>query len=73
MGSYLQSLQQGGPFHAIEEADGGFAIARKPTADPEAFNQLAREILEQAGADFVALPRTDGRTGYDQVFIIPID
>ena len=73
MGLFLQSLRDGGPIHAVEKADRGFAIVRKPKADPDAFNLLARETIDRAGADFVALPSTDGRGGYDQVVIIPLD
>jgi len=70
---FLQSLREGGGVYAVEKNELGFAIVRKPDADPEASNELAREPLSQSGDDFVALPVSDGRMGYEQVFIIPID
>jgi hypothetical protein len=70
---FLQSLREGGHVYAVEKNDLGFAIIRKPDADPEAFNELARETLSQSGDDFVALPVSDGHIGYEQVVIIPID
>ncbi|WP_155802395.1 hypothetical protein [Brevundimonas naejangsanensis] len=38
----------------------------------EAFDELAREALENAGKDFVALPTSDGGVGYSRVVIITI-
>ena len=38
------------------------------------FDQAARvKAIELAGDEFVALPRTDGPTSYDQVIIIPFE
>ncbi len=73
MGVFLQSLKDGGPSYAVEQSDEGFAVVRKRRADRAAFNQLAREVMEHSGDEYVALPRYDGPTNYDRVFIIPID
>jgi len=73
LGLFLQSLRDGGPAHAVEPASTGFAIVPKPGGDPQAFNDLARETLNRAGSDYAAFPRTDGRSGYDQVIVIPIE
>jgi hypothetical protein len=73
MGVFLQTLRDGGPSHAVEPSDEGFAVVRKRRADRGAFNRLAREVMENSGDDYVALPRYDGPTDYDRVFIIPID
>ena len=42
-------------------------------ADARAFNDLVRRAIDCSGLDYVALPSTDGRAGYDQVFIIPLN
>jgi hypothetical protein len=73
MGVFLQSLRNGGPSHAVEKSEEGFAVVRRRSADRAAFNRLAREVMEHSGDDYVALPRYDGPTNYDRVFIIPID
>ena len=73
MGVFLQSLRDGGPSHAVEKTDDGFAVVPRQPRDRAAFNRLAREVMEQAGDDYVALPRYDGPANYDSVFIIPLD
>ena len=73
MGVFLDSLRRPDDCHLIEPTVEGFAIVRRDVRCAEAFNLLARETIEQSGIDYVALPRTDGSTGYDQVFIIPLD
>lgn len=72
MGVFLQSLRDGGPSHCVEASDDGFAVVRRRRSDRVAFNRLAREVMEHAGDDYVALPRYDGPANYDRVFIIPI-
>ena len=73
MGVFLQSLRDGGPSHAVEKSDEGFVVKPLRRADRAAFNQLAREVMERSGDDYVALPRYDGPANYDRVFIIPIE
>lgn len=73
MGVFLQSLREGGPSHAVEQSEEGFAVVPRRPADRAAFNRLAREVMEHSGDDYIALPRYDGPTDYDRVFIIPID
>jgi hypothetical protein len=68
----LQTLPRPDPLYEIEENAEGFALLRASSADADAFNGLVRRILDTAGFDFVALPRSDGRTGYDGVFILPL-
>ena len=72
MGFLLKSLRDGGPSHRVEPSEIGFSLVRKRLADRIAFNQLAREVMDQAGDDYVALPRSDGPASYDRVFIIPL-
>ncbi len=73
MGVFLESLRRPDDCHLIEQTEEGFAIVRRGAESAQAFNDLARETIRRSGSDYVALPRTDGPTGYDQVFIIPID
>lgn len=73
MGVFLQSLRDGGPSHAVENSDDGFVVKPRRRADRAAFNRLAREVMEHAGDDYVALPRYDGPANYDRIFIIPIE
>ena len=73
MGVFLQSLKDGGPSHAVEESDEGFVVKPRRRADRAAFNRFAREVMENSGDDYVALPRYDGPANYDRIFIIPLD
>ena len=73
MGKFLDFLKRSDGRHLIEPAGEGFAVVRRSVADAHAFNEFAREIVRKSGDDYVALPRTDGRAGYDRVFIIPLD
>lgn len=73
MGAFLESLQRPDDCHLIEQTEEGFAIVRRCADRADSFNELAREAIRRSGSDYVALPRTDGSAGYDQVFIIPID
>jgi hypothetical protein len=68
----LQTLHHPDPLYDIEDSTDGFSLVRAASADAETFNGLVRQILDKAGRDFVALPRSDGRTGYDGVFILPL-
>ena len=72
MGQFLESLRRSGDCHLVEPTENGFAIVRRDSHRSEAFNLLVREAVERSGSDYVALPRTDGSSGYDQVFIIPL-
>lgn len=73
MGAFLESLSRPDDCHLTEKTEEGFAIIRRSVDCADAFNELAREAIRRSGSDYVALPRTDGSIGYDQVFIIPID
>ena len=73
MGEFLEFLKRSDGCHLIEPSEQGFALVRKSDADAGSFNALVRRALDCSGSDYVALPRTDGRAGYDQVFIIPLN
>lgn len=68
----IQSLRQPDPLYVVEDAKDGFALTRANEADPDRFNAFVRQILDAGSPDFVALPRPDGHTGYDGVFILPL-
>ena len=68
----LLSLRQESDVHAVEPCDEGFIIVRKPGA-ANAFDDIARKALNQAGETYAAFPRPDGRGGYESVLIVPID
>ena len=69
---FLATLLGGGPSYTVEPAEPGFQIVRREGQD-EAFNEVARRVIEKAGPSFVAFPRSDGQGGYDCVHIIPHD
>lgn len=73
MRRFLQTLPRQGPSHTLERTEVGYALVRRPTGDVDEFNRLARQAIDLAGEEFVALPRTDGHAGYDQVIIIPFE
>jgi hypothetical protein len=69
---FLQNIQSNGPSHTLETTDIGYLLKRRPEGDTLEFDRLARQAIDMAGDDFVALPRVDG-AGYDQVIIIPFE
>ena len=70
MGRFLDRLRQGSTVHRVETAGEGFAIVRVEGQEA-GFDDLAREAINDAGGDFLALPITDGHTGYERVVILP--
>ncbi|WP_372706422.1 hypothetical protein [Brevundimonas sp.] len=71
--SFLKSLRKPGRFCRLEKAEGGFFIVRADGMAKDAFNALAREAIDRSGSDYVALPVSDGKSGYERVFIMPMD
>jgi hypothetical protein len=39
----------------------------------EEFSDLVREAAEHAGDDFIVFTTSDGRQGYSQMFVMPLD
>lgn len=72
MGALLQRLREVAASQGSEETDYGFSLRPEPDA-PARFNRLVERVMDEAGDDYIALPTTDGGTGYDRVFIIPLD
>lgn len=67
---FLTTLREGGPSFTIEEIDDGFLIHLVPGHE-QAFNQVARAVIDHAGPHFAAFPRSDGKGGYNCVYVIP--
>ena len=68
----LLTLRQESDAHTVERCDEGFLIVRKADAG-NAFADLARRVLNEAGETYAAFPRVDGHGGYESVLIVPID
>lgn len=68
---FLTTLREGSECHSVEQASDGFLIVPVPGRE-EAFNDLARRVINGANGDYAAFPRLDGHVGYDGVHIIPI-
>lgn len=66
MGRFLEALKADSRAKTIEMTRDGFVLA----GEGEAFDQLAREALEGAGEDYVALPTGNGAGGYERVVIV---
>lgn len=72
MGQFLERLRKGSSAHTVIVEAQGLSLVRLDGAE-DRFNDLAREILERSGEDFVAFPTTDGSHGYERVFVVPLD
>ena len=68
----LERLRRDDPLYLVDGDEAGFNLVRAPAADQARFDALVRAAMAGAGRDFVALPRSDGHTGYDAVYILPL-
>lgn len=62
MGRLLDNLERDHPAYRLEASDDGVVLIRRD-GQSETFNKLARQLINTAGDEFVALPTTDGQTG----------
>lgn len=69
MTPFIETLRKGGSAFTVEDIEIGFLIHRVEGHE-SSFNQIARQLINQAGPDYTAFPRSDGRGGYDCVHII---
>lgn len=72
MGQFLQRLREGHPAYKVVAAEEGFSLVRLD-GEEDRFNDLAREIINHSGDDFVAFPTPDGATGYESVYVLPLE
>ena len=72
MGRMLDMLLEASTAYDVRREKDGYSLIANP-AQPDVFNDVVRDALEKAGDDFVAFPTSDGRQGYSQMFIIPLD
>lgn len=73
MGLTLDALLHAGQGRRLEDGGTGFRILPGAHEAPDDFSRFVREVLDSAGSEFVALPVSDGRVGYDEVYVIPLD
>ncbi|QBX36899.1 hypothetical protein E4M02_04345 [Brevundimonas sp. S30B] len=71
MGRILDKLVRDHPAYQVEASDNGLLLIRRDGKDAE-FNNLARELINDAGQEFAVFPTSDGHTGYERVFVIPL-
>lgn len=72
MGRLLDKLLKTSPAYDIRQDKDGFVLIGKPGYIDE-FSDLVREAAERAGEDFVVFTTSDGRHGYSQMFVMPLD
>jgi hypothetical protein len=71
MGRFLDKLSRDDPAYDLSASDDGYTLVGRVGHEDE-FNELARDLIDNAGDEFVVLPTPDGQMGYERVFIIPI-
>ena len=69
MTAFIETLRKGGPAFTVEDIEIGFLI-HQVDGHESGFNQIARLVMDKAGPDYSAFPRSDGRGGYDCVHVI---
>ena len=69
MTPFIENLRKGGPAFTVEDIDSGFLI-HLVQGHESGFNQIARLVMDKAGLDYSAFPRSDGRGSYDCVHVI---
>lgn len=72
MGSLLDTLLNQSLVHDVRRDRDGYLLVSKP-GQAAAFSDLVREAAEKAGEDYVAFTTSDGRDGYSQMFVLPLD
>lgn len=72
MGRLLDQLIQGTPACDVRPEKDGFTLIGKPDRRDE-FSDLVRDAAAKAGEDFLVFTISDGRHGYSQMFVMPLD
>ena len=72
MGRLLDRLLKGSGAYSIRREADGFTLIGDPRRLDE-FSDLVREVSENAGDDLIVFPTSDGRRGYSQMYLMPLD
>lgn len=72
MGRLLDRLLQGSHAYSIKRDADGFVLIGQPEWAEE-FNDLVRDVSQKAGDDLIVFTTSDGRHGYSQMYILPMD
>ena len=71
MGRLLDRLNRDDPAYELVATDNGLMLTARD-GQSDRFTELARDLIDNAGEDFVAFPTSDGRQGYERVFLTPL-
>jgi len=66
------TLLEGGACFTVETIENGFLL-HVVESERDNFNILVRQLMNEAGPEFVVFPRSDGDGGYDCVHVMPHD
>lgn len=72
MGRLLDRLVLASSAYEVRREEGGFVLVGRPERADE-FSALVREAAEMAGDDCLVFPTSDGRLGYVQMFVMPLE
>jgi len=67
----LDKLRNESSVYRIESEDEGVVLVAEDGLRDE-FNDVVRDLVDNAGEEYVAFPTTDGDAGYDRVFLLPL-
>ncbi len=71
MVTLLDRLKVGSPAYVMSETEEGYLLIGAPDAK-EQFSDLVRDLVNRGGDEFVVLPTSDGKTGYERVILLPL-
>ncbi len=72
MGRMLDHLLRQSPVYEVRRDKDGYLLVGKPD-HVDAFSDLVRAAADKAGDDFIVFTTSDGRRGYSQMFVMPLD
>jgi hypothetical protein len=68
----LEHLAHDSDVSYVEATSGGFVLARRGS-DRASFDRMARDIIDHAGAAYIALPIPERGGGFDRLIVLPLD
>jgi hypothetical protein len=71
MGRFSDRFRLDDPVYRLETNADGLTLVRR-AGQSDAFNTLARQLINGAGSEFVVLPISDGQTGYERVVLLSL-